>query len=293
MSRLWFAGLLVATLVACGGPDIPVHNGYPAKAKPWRKAAILELDEQNQAEADATVSYPKRERAKWFAVDLPASGELDVDLTVTPIGTSQKGMDLAVEVLDEGFRVLTRADDEEDDAGDDEKHRTLYELAPGRLYLHVYTQARLDEADFTLAITFRPVASVSKTDFPAKVAYVGQLPLVPSKDDAPAPAVVHHKCRGAGCGKKPPKPEAPVQKSLKARISAITTGGGGTQIKINRGESDGIAVGWKGQVVTKDGTKVPGGGFSVSKVSSSESFATVKASSDAVTAAKYVRLRPP
>jgi hypothetical protein len=36
-----------------------------------------------------------------------------------------------------------------------------------------------------------------------------------------------------------------------------------------------------------------GGHFEVSRVTQREAYATVKASSDAVTAAKYVRLRPP
>jgi hypothetical protein len=46
-------------------------------------------------------------------------------------------------------------------------------------------------------------------------------------------------------------------------------------------------------VVSKSGKAIQSGGFRVSKVSASESFGLVKATQDAVTAAKYVRLSPP
>jgi hypothetical protein len=283
------AALLV--LAACGGADFPSHNGYGSKkAKPWRKPIVVALDARGEAEVDDVVSYPRKQRARWFAVDLPGSGELDVDLSVTPI--SDRRLDLAFEVLDEGYRMLVRADREEDDAGEDEKRRTLYELPPGRYYVHVWAQGRTDEADFTMNLRYRPAVVASDSGFPGTVAFVGQLAEVPSSDDSPAAVVVKPRCKGKDCTKKP-APEPAVDRSLRARIAGITTSGTSTAIKIDRGASEGVAVGWRGEVITRDGKAIPGGRFEVSRVSQRESFATVKASSDAVTAAKYVRLRPP
>lgn len=288
---LVLAALVGALLGACGGADFPTHNGYASKkAKPWRKPTVLVLDAKGEAEADEVVSYPRRQRARWFAVDLPSSGELDVELSITSI--SEKKADIAFEVLDEGYRVLVTADGEEDDAGDEEKRRTLYELLPGRYYVHVYAPHRLDEADVTLRVVFRSAEVASESGFPGTVAFVGQLAEVPKTDDAPVAPPPPPKCKGKDCRKKP-RPEPAADTSMRARIAGITTSGTTTTIKIDRGASDGVAVGWKGEVITRDGKAIPSGRFEVSRVSQRESFATVKASSDAVTAAKYVRLRPP
>ena len=65
------------------------------------------------------------------------------------------------------------------------------------------------------------------------------------------------------------------------------------EIRIDRGAAQGVAVGWKGAVESRDGKAIPGGSFEVSRVTAAESFGTVRAPADSVTQAKYVRLRPP
>lgn len=293
MMRLTVA--LSAVLAACGGPDVPTHNGYKSpKATPWRKPTVLVLDDQGEAEVDDSVSYPKRLRARWFAVDLATGGQLEIQLQTEPQG--DRDVDLAFEVLNEGYEVLVRADRDEEDAGEEQKTRALKDLRPGRYYVHVYAQRRLDEADFTLALAFKPGAvAAGPSNFPASVAFVGALPDVPAVDDAPAPAVVR-KCKGSKCGKKPPPPSEPepTVKAVRARVSGIvSSSAGGTQIRVDRGAAQGVAVGWKGSVESRDGKPITGGAFEVSRVTAAESFGTVKASADAVTQAKYVRLRPP
>ncbi len=277
---------------ACGGPEVPFHNGYrSAKARPWRTATVLKLDDSLQVEVDDAVSYPKRQRARWFAVDLPAAGDLEVKLAVTELSDDRQ-IDLALEVLDEGYRIIAKADREEDDAGDELKTRKLKQLPPGRYYIHVYAQRRMDESDFTLQMKLRPRAAAQRSNFPATVAFIGALPDVPLQDDAPAPVV--KKCKGARCKKRAAKVEEPQPpKSIRARIAGIVESGQGVQIRINQGANQGISVGWKGMVVSRDGKAIPGGTFEVSKVSPGESFATVRASVSSVTSAKYVRLRPP
>ncbi len=298
MMRLVWPVALAALLAACGGADVPSHSGYKnPKATPWRKPTVLLLDDQGEAEVDDSVSYPKRLRARWFAVDLPTGGQLELQVQTEPQGDRE--VDLAFEVLNEGYEVLVRADRDEEDAGEEQKSRKLPLLRPGRYYVHVYAQRRLDEADFTLAVTFRPGASAAEqSNFPARVAFVGALPDVPAVDDAPPPAPPPRKpCKGAKCKKRQPEepkdPETPV-KAVRARVAGIVSEtSGGTQIRIDRGSQQGVAVGWKGSVESRDGKAVAGGSFEVSRVTAAESFGTVRASASTVTQAKYVRLRPP
>jgi hypothetical protein len=229
-------------------------------------------------------------------VDLPGPGEVEVQLTLPEL-TDDRDTDLALEVLDEGYRVLAKADREEDDAGDDQKTRKVNAVAPVRYYVHVYAPRRLDGSDFTLQVTFRPRASAAPSNFPGSVAFVSPLPDVPLQDDAPAPPPVVKKCRGSRCKKREPRPVVedtqPPPKSVRARIAGIIESGKGVQIRINQGASQGIAVGWKGTVVSKDGKPIPGGAFEISRVSPGESFGTVRANVASVTSAKYVKLHPP
>lgn len=296
MARCWTALVGCAGLLAaCGGPDAPAHGGYKTpKVRPWRNPTVILLDDSLEAEVDDTVSYPKRQRARWFAVDVPSFGSLEVQVTVAEL-SDDRDLDLAFEVMDEGFRVIAKADREEDDTGEEQKVRNLKQLPPGRVYVHVYAQRRLDEADFTLQLKFRPQAGTEPTNFPASVAFIGALPDVPLRDDAPEPAPVVKKCKGSRCKKRVPKVEEaqPPPRSIRARIAGIVESGKGVQIRINQGASQGIEVGWKGTVVSRDGKPIMGGQFEISRVSPGESFAIVRATKDSVTSAKYVRLRPP
>jgi hypothetical protein len=286
---------LVAAFVAvgfalgCGGGI--KHNGYKRPdARPWKKPKVLEFDEDNEAEIDGLLSYPKKKRARWFAVDLPEFGQLSVRLNQTAL-VEDADWDVAYEVLDQNYVVLTAADNEEDDAGDEKKTRDLIELDGGRYFIHVYLQDRPASAEFTLRLNYKRSAPIFESEFPANVAYIGLLPQVPPIDDSPPPVIVK-KCKKKNCRKPKPQPKT-GGKSIKARIAGITSSPKGTRIKINRGSNDGIAVGWKGSVVTSSGARIPNGGFTVSKVSPSESFAAVRATTDAVTSAKYVKLRAP
>ena len=299
MMRLVWPVAVWATLAACGGTDVPSHSGYKnPKATPWRKPTVLLLDDQGEAEVDDSVSYPKRLRARWFAVDLPIDGQLEIQLQAEPHGDRE--VDLAFEILNEGYEVLVRADRDEEDAGEEQKSRKLPQLRPGRYYVHVYAQRRLDETDFTLALLFQPGPAAARTsNFPASVAFVGALADVPAVDDAPPPGPPPRKpCKGPKCKKRPPEPPPDTPdtqpKAVRARVAGIVSAtAGGTQIRIDRGSAQGVAVGWRGTVESRDGKPIAGGSFEVSRVTAAESFGTVRAPADTVTQAKYVRLRPP
>ena len=296
---LILAALFLGAFPACGGA--PKHDGYKsAQLRPWQKPSVLELelDEEEdepiyEAESDGTVDYPGRKRARWFAVDLPQNGALSVNLNVQSFEDDdgqEREIDVAFEVLDSRYKVIETADRESDDAGDMRKKREFNSLPQGRYYVHVYAQNRTDRADFTLRLSFTLRTAAYKSDFPARVAYIGVLPQVPAFDDSPVVAKRPPVKRPRGTKPPPPQPKSP---SLSGRIAGIKSRPSGTTITINRGSRDGVSKGWVGNVVSKEGKRVPNGAFVVSDVSETQSYATVRASQDTVTNAKYVRLRAP
>lgn len=309
-------GLVVALglVTACGGRQVPDHDGYrTAKAQGWEEPTVLELDEDMEAEMDGELSYPKRRRARWFAVSLPRSGELEIRLSYASYGEIVDEMneddpfDLAFEVYDDQYRLITRADNEEDDVGERQKRRTLYELTAGTYLIHVFLQRRMDEVDYTLRVLFRSgEVNVASSDFPRRVAFVDPLPAVPEVDDAPR---ARPRCRGRNCRKnnrRPPRRNTPQQpdrkpesdavtvpaNGLRARIIGVRASGDGTLITINRGSAHGVASGWSGQVTTGAGKRIPQGSFTIKQVKAQESYATVQASPDSVTSAAYAIIKP-
>ncbi len=285
--------LLAFALAAGCGPSAPLHNGYRKKhTKPWLKAKIHSFDEAGEIEIDSKVSWAKRRRARWYAIDVPVFGDLSVTLRSEQIGESSDEFDLAFEVLAENGKILLVADKEEDDAGEEEKERALAEVDPGRYLIHVFLQSRLSAATFNLRVKFVPGVQPDDSTFPREVAYIGNLPAVPPVDDAPPP-VVKRKCKkGKRCKRvvtRAPPPSA--GKSVRVRITGITASERGSRIRIGAGKNKGITKGSRGAVISKGGSRITNGGFTVSRVTATESFASVRAKSDAVNGAKYVRIK--
>ena len=88
----WIVSLSIVlgcAVTACGGPQIPTHNGYkPKEAKPWKKPKALKFDDKGEAKAEGDLSYPDMRRARWYELNLPSSGQLTLGLEVTPPGTA-------------------------------------------------------------------------------------------------------------------------------------------------------------------------------------------------------------
>ncbi|CAN5686116.1 hypothetical protein BH11MYX3_BH11MYX3_34860 [soil metagenome] len=280
--------LALVVLGACGGPQIPQHSGYKTdKVKPWKKPKAIALDDKLEGKAEGELQYSDFRRAKWFSIDVPGNGELSLRLEITPPGDeANEDFDLAMEVLDPGYRVISKSDLEEEDAHELNKTRTLYDLAPGKYLIHLYLQGRKDSADFVLRAAFKRTAAAEvKSDFPAKVAFLGPLPLVPINDDTPksykpqTEAVVKIK-RG---GPRPPpvvkveKPgPAPTAKS--ARVIGLSVVSGGTLITVGIGTAQEVAVGWKGKI------QGVAGGFVLSDCGERTCKATVTATPDQIKA---------
>lgn len=306
--------VLLGLIAACGA-KIPEHDGYrTAKAEGWETPQKLDLDDDLEAEVDSELSYAKRQRARWFVLTLPRAGELDLSLSFAPLGEvvneldEDDPFDLAFEVYDDHYRLLTRADRNEDDAGERKKRRTLYELARGKYFIHVFLQRRLDEVEYSLRLQFRRAdIDVASTDFPKMVAFVDDLPAIPQVDDAPRPAP---RCRGRNCGKPTPRPRDPDRSKptpepdraagvvavpaggMRARITGVRATGSGTRITINRGTAHGVAKGWRGRMVTRDSKSIPDGSFTIDSVKAQESTATVRTTPDAATSAANAIIQP-
>ncbi len=279
--------LALVVLSACAGPQIPQHSGYKSdKAKPWKKPKAIALDEKLEGKTEGELQYGDFRRAKWFSLDIPANGELALRLEITPPGDeANDDFDLAMEVLDPGYRVISKSDLEEEDAHELNKVRTLYDLAPGKYLIHLYLQGRKDSADFVLRAAFKRTAAAEvKSDFPAKVAFLPPLPMVPINDDTPKsyrpPTTAVVKIKRGGPRQPTVKVEkpgpAPTTKS--ARVIGLSVVGGGTQITVGIGTAQEVAAGWK--------LKIQGvsGGFTLSDCGERTCKATVSATPDQIKA---------
>jgi hypothetical protein len=256
--------VLVVLAAACGGTDIPTHSGYKSeKSKPWKKPKVLTFDEKGEAKVDGELSYLELRRAKWYAVDLPSEGELEVGCEISPPGDGDEEFDLAMEILDPNFQVISKADLDEDDAHELLKQRTLYELAPGRYLIHLYLQRRLDTAEFDLKLKYTAIAKAYESDFPAQVQFLPRLPVVPLLDDTPADQIAKRKPNIKRTGttrvRQTPKKPEDTGKKISGTVINISVSGSESVITVNRGTAQGVQDGMKGYV-----TGVKDGGFTTS-----------------------------
>ncbi len=291
MKRVWMAACVLVSLAGCGA-KMPSGNGYSTKT-PWKKTKPITLKD-NAAKVKGKLDFPGAQRARWYTLDLPEQGDLNLQLSWQP--TDELGdATIAVEVLDHNYKVISEDPDApvqaatkgsgDDDSGggggDDDsgggggggnsdsdssqKTRALDSLAAGRYYVHLFVTKKLDAASYELAVSYTPMPTAPKTDFPKNVAWVPPLPVVPPTDDAPAPkdtdddTHVRKPCKGKKCkhvkptgdhNTKPPPDDGdggdggqqtssggPVTGEI---IAATANPSGGTDIVVNRGKNDNV-----------------------------------------------------
>lgn len=283
-------------VVGCGGVPVPQHSGYKSdKDKPWKKAKPIKLDDQGAGKADGDLNYAKFKRARWYSVDLPSHGELDIKLEITPPGDAvNEDFDLAYEVLDPGFRVIAKSDLEDTDAKETQKAKKLLDLNAGKYLVHLYLQGRMDTAEFGLRLQFTATKPPDqKTDFPEKVEFVAMLPKVNDTDEAPkntkptytpptGPRPPYKPPTGPTQPVEPKKPDDPKKPALQvvtARIVGVSVVGGGVQLLIGRGTSSGAQDGMKATL------KGIGGAFPINGCNETTCRTVVSATNDQVKAA--------
>ena len=278
MTRLGVA-LALAVLAGACGAEIPMHSGYKTdKVKPWKKPKVIVLDENGDGKAEGDLSYREYRRARWYAVDLPADGELEVKMEASPPDFEE--FDLAMEILDPNFIVISKADQEDEDAGELNKTRTVYDLGAGRYLIHVYLQDRMHTADFDLKVKYTAQARKIESDFPAQVKFPPRLAVVPLLDDTPAEyyKLAKRPVVKQG-GKKRVKAAPPPDETRKipARVINIAAQGSESLITVDRGTNQGVSDGMKGYV-----QGVKGGSFTVTSCSDRQCKGKVPATPDQI-----------
>jgi len=291
----WIVSLSIVlgcAVTACGGPQIPTHNGYkPKEATPWNKPKALKFDDKGEAKAEGDLSYPDMRRARWYELNLPSSGQLSIGLEITPPGDAvNDDFDLGMEVLDPGYRVISKSDLDEGDAHELNKKKTLVDLAPGKYLIHVFLQGRMDTADFVLRAAFKATAAAEvKSNFPADVLFVPVLAQVPLQDDTPRnyrPVIVE-KHGPKHTTKSAATPATPPAATVTARIINVQIVAGGTQITMGRGTTTGATDGMHGSI------RGVANGFPISGCNERTCTATIKATPDQIKASdNMVTLTP-
>lgn len=295
MTRMRTLLALPLLLGACGGAA--PHTGYPSDNEPWTSPTKLRLKDTGDVSVEGTVNFAKRERAKWYAVELPAPGNLQAKLKLDPKST---GADVGFEILDEGFNVVAQPIDD-NDVGQDDKLRNVREARKGRYYFHIYTLQHSDITDFKMRVRFDPLVPVTtvtvtpdqpadpKSVFPWTVPNLPPLAQVPAADDTP---------RGRPQKDEPaeepgPKIEADPWQSvtLTGTISEFKQVSSGVLITINRGSGGGVQDGMIGAVVDKSGRSLPKGTFKVKKVGTDECEGIVGLTLDQVQNNRRVKLK--
>jgi hypothetical protein len=279
-------------LSACG-PTIPGHNGYKsAKATPWRNPKLIKLDDNREGKVDGELDYPTQKRAKWYAIDLPTAGDLQVTVEANP-SNDNGDFDLGMEIVGPGNRVLAKADLDDEDARELTKTRSAAGLDAGRVLLHLFLQGRLDNSDFEVKVKFASKVTEAASNFPAQVPYLPSLALVPVIDDSPEGSGKKPPVKRPGPGPrrptptKEPKVEEPKTK-VTAKVLRATMSDKSTSLVLSAGSDDGVADGWRGVV-----SGVKGISFTVRNVTQR----TCKAVIEGVTAEQVtghsVTLSPP
>jgi hypothetical protein len=246
--------LAIAFALSACGPTIPEHNGYKsAKASPWRNPKTIKLDENNEGKVDGELDYPSQKRAKWYAIDLPTGGDLQITVEANP-SNDNGDFDLGMEIVGPGNRVLAKADLEDEDAHELTKIRSAGGLDAGRILLHLFLQGRLDNTDFEVKVKFSSKASEVASSFPAQVPYLPSLALVPVIDDTPESAIRKPSTgRKPTGGPRPPRPpkdpvvETPSTK-VTAKVLRATMSDKSTTLVLSAGSDAGVEDGWKGVV---------------------------------------------
>jgi hypothetical protein len=286
---------LSLALAACGG-SAPDHTGYPTNAKePWARAKRISLDDNFEGKADGQVSYPKRDRAKWFLLKLPIEGGLNAKLTVDPV---TPGADVGFEILDAGFNVIATGENEEE-GGQMKKERKVREVPRGEAYIHVYTLGRSDEADFKLRIKFTPRTIADPTSaYPNTIPNTPELAAVPNKDWPEARVAVrkpNHVPDKPTQPVKPPVVPVDTKGSVRGSVVEFSDTGSGVKIIINKGSANGIDKEWTGEVLQKGTDRaIKSGFFKIRNVKNDECDAVVSGVSlDDIQNNRSVRLKPP
>jgi hypothetical protein len=134
----------------------------------------IKIGDDGEASVQDVVTYPGGDRVDWKVFEIKGPKDITVSLRWKP---PRENLDLAFNVLDEGFNVLARAKPSPN-SGKKKKEVDIKAAGAGKYYVQIYAPERGDAGDYTLEISVRDVAVVDTSNIP-KVPDPPRLPALP------------------------------------------------------------------------------------------------------------------
>ncbi|HKA90479.1 MAG TPA: PPC domain-containing protein [Haliangiales bacterium] len=192
------AVLLVLLAAACGAAlNQDSKTGEDGRAD---GADEVKVGDDGEASVKDSVSYPEGDRVDWKYFEIKTPKDINISLRWTP---PRDGLDLAFNVLDEGYNIVVRAQPAAG-SGKRRKEVDVKAASPGRYYVMIYAPERTDAGEYTLDISVRDVP---------KVAVVGPAipdpPRLPMLPQACPPGTPPDKCPSGSTQAPPCAPNAP------------------------------------------------------------------------------------
>lgn len=294
----------VGSLALVGCKTTISQKANSGKDYRYKGAKKIELDDDGEGRSKRdVVTYPGGDRVDWKEFEIPSHGELRIRVKHRP---PRPGLDVAFNVYDEYFDRVGRAKSK---PGDRTKKVKIEDARPGKYYVQVYAPRRGDAGKYRVRVRFKPKAVAAKEPEPGPEAFPDppKLPAVPEPEEpvekVPCPndpTKFQPDCPGpkVPCPDDPTKfePDCPVKevKPVRARIvNYKISASSGTVVIVDKGKKNGVAKGWKGQLISRSGSPVPGGSFTITRVTSRQSTGKVRLTVDQVKANSRVLLSPP
>lgn len=295
----------VASLGLAGCKTTISQKANSGKDYRYKGAKTIELDDDGEGRSRRDiVTYPGGDREDWKVFELPegTQGELEIRVKHRP---PRPKLDVAFNVYDEYFERVGRAKPE---PGDRTKKVTIENARAGKYYVQVYAPRRIDAGSYRVRVRYKAKAVAGPTPEPGPEAFPDppKLPAVPEPEEAPEkvpcpndPTKFQPDCPApkVACANDPTRfePDCGVEvKPIACRLMDYKiSASSGTIVVCNKGKKHGVAKGWKGQLVTRSGSPVSGGAFTVTRLTSRQSTGKVRLTIDQVKANPRAILSPP
>jgi hypothetical protein len=297
---LWSLGPLLGLLALGAGCPRNVPQDE-SSGKDFRNKGAKKIElEEGEGRVRDIVTYPGGDRVDWKVVELPKdiTGTLEVKLQWQP---PRPGLDLAFDVYDEYFHRVERA--KPSPGTGDRSKRVKVKNASGKYYVQVYAPRRTDAGRYVLSLRFRERDAGPSADellgmiddpppLPAVVEPKEKTPEEIAAEEAERVRVEEERRIAAEKNAQDAATFAELNKPVYARITRTQRSAGGVIITINAGQNRQVDKGWTGVVLAAEGKNaLPGGEFTIIRVTKQEAIAKVQLSIDQVRANPRVELR--
>lgn len=290
---------LLAALAASCARNVAQHesSGKDFQAKGAKKISL----EEGEGRARDIVTYPGGDRVDWKVVEVPegAKGTLYIKLHWQP---PRPGLDLAFEVFDQYYTRVERV--RPSPGTGDRSKQVKIKNASGKYYIQVYAPRRTDAGKYILSVRFKERAAGPSTDellgmiddpppLPAVVEPKEKTPEEIAAEEAEKARLDEERRVAAEKRAQDDATLAELNKPVYARITRTQRSGAtGVIITISAGQVRGVDKGWSGVVLAGESkSALPGGEFTIIRVTKQESVAKVQLSIDQVEANPRVELR--